>query len=159
MRRRSPGIKDTMSSTSRCSGLVQKKTEQVHDFIRKCQAEFLPHAMEQKAAYINYIDRNIRNWQQAYYGDNYRRLQEIKTKWDPHKVSWSWQSIELIKDGRTVPNPGIVEEMESWWKKYVPLVDPEQMSWPKTKQDVYERDAKFRKRICTNVQPNGTITA
>lgn len=115
--------------------------------------------MEQKAAYINYIDRNVRNWQQAYYGDKYRRLQETKTKWDPHKVFWNWQSIELIKDGRKVPNPGIVEEMESWWKKYVPLVDPEQMSWPKTKQDVYERDAKFRKRICTNVQPNGTITA
>ncbi|KAF5700208.1 isoamyl alcohol oxidase [Fusarium globosum] len=136
-----------------------KKTKKVHDFIRKCQAELLPHAIEQKAAYINYIDRNVRNWQEAYYGANYRRLQEIKTKWDPHNFFWNWQSIELIKDGKTVPNPGSVEEMESWWKEYASLVDPEQMSWPETEKDVYERDAKLRKKICGDAQSNGTVTA
>ncbi|EWZ30295.1 hypothetical protein FOXYS1_11947 [Fusarium oxysporum] len=135
------------------------KTKQVHDFIRKCQAELLPHAIGQKAAYINYIDRNVEDWQQAYYGDNYRRLQEIKTKWDPHNVFWNWQSIELIKDGKTVPHPGSVKKMENWWMQYAPLVDPEHLHWPETEQEVYERDAKLRKVICDKVQPNGIATA
>ncbi|KAF5677445.1 fad linked oxidase [Fusarium circinatum] len=135
------------------------KTKQVHDFIRKCQAELLPYAIEQKAAYINYIDRNVRNWQEAYYGSNYRRLQEIKTKWDPHNVFWNWQSIELLKDGKTVPNPGSVEAMESWWLQYASLVDPEHLPLPETEQDIYKRDAKLRKEICSSVEPNGTVTA
>ncbi|PNP61487.1 hypothetical protein FNYG_13774 [Fusarium nygamai] len=136
-----------------------KKTKQVHDFIKKCQAELLPYAIEQKAAYLNYIDRNVKNWQQAYYGANYRRLQEIKTKWDPHNVFWNWQSIELIKDGKTVPNPGSVEEMETWWMQYAPLVDLERLHLPETEQDVYERDAELRKRIYNEVQLKGTVTA
>ncbi|KAF5559202.1 fad linked oxidase [Fusarium mexicanum] len=127
------------------------KTKQVHEFIRKCQAELLPYAIEQKAAYINYIDRNVRNWQEAYYGANYRRLQEIKTKWDPYNVFWNWQSIELLKDGKTVPNPGSVEAMESWWLQYASLVDPEHLPLPETEQDIYERDAELREEICGKV--------
>ncbi|WP_369174159.1 BBE domain-containing protein [Streptomyces sp. R28] len=45
-------------------------------------------------AFINYPDTDLadpaRNtgapWQTLYFGDNYRRLQRIKAKWDPRNV-------------------------------------------------------------------------
>jgi FAD/FMN-containing dehydrogenase len=36
--------------------------------------------------YQNYIDATLRNWQHAYYGSNYRRLQAIRRQIDPHHV-------------------------------------------------------------------------
>jgi hypothetical protein len=38
------------------------------------------------AVYVNYEHGNLANWQQAYYGDNYPRLREIKMKNDPQHV-------------------------------------------------------------------------
>ena len=35
-------------------------------------------------AYQNYIDKNLTHWQQAYYGSNYKRLQQVRKKYDPH---------------------------------------------------------------------------
>lgn len=43
--------------------------------------------------YINYPDLGFKNWQQAYYGDNYARLQEIKKKYDPDNLIRHEQSI------------------------------------------------------------------
>ncbi|RMJ13992.1 hypothetical protein CDV36_006361 [Fusarium kuroshium] len=134
----------------------RSKTREVLDFIKQCQEELLPYAIEQKAAYINYIDVTTKDWQQAYYGNNYRRLQEIKTKWDPENLFWNWQSIELIKDGKTVPHPGGIKKWEEWWKRYVPLIDLKDECSPKTEEGVYERDAKLREEICKNVSQNGT---
>jgi len=36
-----------------------------------------------QASYVNYIDSAIKDWQQAYYGSNYKRLQKIKAAVDP----------------------------------------------------------------------------
>lgn len=65
------------------------------DFVNKCKNAFLPHAIKGKAAYLNYIDSTVKNWQEAYYGDNYKRLQGVKDVWDPTNFFHFDQSVEL----------------------------------------------------------------
>ena len=55
-----------------------------HQWIRQYYNAVHPHASGQ--AYQNYVDPDLTNWRQAYYGANYARLSRIKGRYDPHQL-------------------------------------------------------------------------
>ena len=44
-------------------------------------------------AYQNYVDPSITDWQQAYFGSNYRRLTRVKARYDPDNLFTHAQSV------------------------------------------------------------------
>ncbi|HEY8978182.1 MAG TPA: FAD-binding oxidoreductase [Streptomyces sp.] len=63
--------------------LAQSRT--VHRMLR--------HRLDTHAAYVNFPDPDLRDWQHAYYGANYERLVEVKRRYDPTGLFRYAQSI------------------------------------------------------------------
>ncbi|EUC61177.1 FAD-binding domain protein [Rhizoctonia solani AG-3 Rhs1AP] len=88
------------------------------EFLNAAWLDLKVHALEQKAAYLNYIDPQLPNWQQSYYGTNYPQLQQIKRLWDPQDFFRFNQAIELPPDPvnpqqqEIAPIPGIPPNVE-----------------------------------------------
>jgi FAD/FMN-containing dehydrogenase len=55
-----------------------------HAWLRSYWASMQPYANGQ--AYQNYIDPDLTNWPQAYYAQNYARLQQVKKTYDPTRL-------------------------------------------------------------------------
>jgi len=60
---------------------------------QEIQTIFANHGIS--AHYRNYPDINFENWETAYYGANYKRLQEVKRKYDGENVIWHGQSVKV----------------------------------------------------------------
>lgn len=71
-----------------------EKPSQESGFLEKfeeIQQVFHRHGIQ--AQYRNYPDINFPNWQTAYYGQNYSRLQKLKSEWDPEDLFSFEQSV------------------------------------------------------------------
>ncbi|CEL59134.1 hypothetical protein RSOLAG1IB_09111 [Rhizoctonia solani AG-1 IB] len=73
----------------------RQATNAMIDYVRKVREKLVQYTIQHKASYVNFTDSTIPNWQEAYYGENYSRLQEIKQEWDPNNFFHFEQSIEL----------------------------------------------------------------
>ncbi len=72
------------------------QTDKMIKAFEEVQEIFYANGIKQQ--YRNYPDINLKNWESAYYGENYNRLQKVKTKYDPRNIFRYEQSIALVKN-------------------------------------------------------------
>lgn len=61
----------------------------------KFLAVLKPYLGKRDAAYVNYLQPALHNWQTAYFGGNYRRLQRVKRRFDPVGVFSKPYTVEV----------------------------------------------------------------
>lgn len=71
------------------------KENKLTSAFQEIQQTFKNHGIT--AQYCNYPDLNFSDWKKAYYGSSYKRLQEIKSKYDPHNLIHHEQSVLPIE--------------------------------------------------------------
>lgn len=64
------------------------------DWVNAFRKDMLPHT---RGAYVNYPDVDVEDFGQMYYGENYRRLQAVKARYDPENFFSFTQSIRPQK--------------------------------------------------------------
>ena len=67
--------------------VVRAQREWLADYYEAMKPFVLPQS------YVNFPNRELQNWAQAYYGGNLARLSKIKHKYDPHNIFKFEQSI------------------------------------------------------------------
>lgn len=70
-----------------------EKGERLVKAFQKIQETFTAHGI--KAHYRNYPDIDFQDWETAYFGSNYARLQQVKRKYDPNNLIRHPQSIKV----------------------------------------------------------------
>jgi FAD/FMN-containing dehydrogenase len=78
------GLFDAQYTTTWPVGSPSAAVARQHAWQQSFWQSMRPYASGQ--AYQNYIDPDLPNWRQAYYGANYTRLTQVKAKYDPHRV-------------------------------------------------------------------------
>ncbi len=78
-------------TTSWTPGASSAGVANQHAWQRSFWRSMRPYASGQ--AYQNYIDPDLTNWRQAYYGANYARLAQVKAAYDPDRVFTFPQAI------------------------------------------------------------------
>jgi hypothetical protein len=61
------------------------------DWLQQLASDIAPYVSRQ--AYQNFIDSTLRDWEQAYYAENFDRLKRVKRKYDPDDVFRFQQGI------------------------------------------------------------------
>ena len=69
--------------------VVKRQREWLTDYYNDMQR------FVQSESYVNFPNRDLKNWAHAYYGSNLPRLSQVKRKYDPHNVFKFAQSIPL----------------------------------------------------------------
>ncbi|KAE8152887.1 hypothetical protein BDV25DRAFT_137436 [Aspergillus avenaceus] len=92
----------------RASWSHTKQSDKMFDLVAQGKTELNKYALHGKAAYVNYLDKSLENWREAYFGDNYPKLQQVKSAWDPDNVFRFAMGIE--RSGKDLnmpidPNP------------------------------------------------------
>jgi FAD/FMN-containing dehydrogenase len=75
---------DAQYTTGWTTGAAAAGIDRQHAWLRNYWSSMRPYASGQ--AYQNYIDPDLTNWRQAYYGANYARLVAVKQKYDPGRL-------------------------------------------------------------------------
>jgi hypothetical protein len=69
-------------------------------FMSTLRKKLRPYSMNNAAAFLNFPDRDFvkGGYERAYYGDNRKKLREVKKTWDPDNVFRWVQGIQLPKN-------------------------------------------------------------
>ena len=70
-------------------------SQEAEQFLEEFKKDLRPDSMDKVAAYVNFPDRKLREYESAYYGENYKKLQKVKAYWDSGNLFRSPQGVRL----------------------------------------------------------------